>query len=60
MFREENEDIINAALSENDNMETVDISDYFEKETAKDGYVTLLPHVDGTDGFFICKLRKKK
>ena len=60
VFREENEDIINAALSENDNMETVDISDYFEKETAKDGYVTLLPHVDGTDGFFICKLRKKK
>lgn len=60
VFGEENEDIIKDALKENDNMEAVDISDYFKKETAKDGYVTLLPHHDGTDGFFICKLRKKK
>ena len=60
VFKEENEDIIKAMLKENDNMEAVDISEYFEKETAKDGYITLLPHIDGTDGFFICKLRKKK
>ena len=23
------------------------------------GYITLFPHIDGTDGFFICKLRRK-
>ena len=26
---------------------------------APEGHVTLLPHVHGTDGFFICKLRRK-
>ena len=24
-----------------------------------EGYVTLMPHIHGTDGFFICKLRRK-
>ena len=60
VFKEENQDIIKAVLKENPEIETVDISEYFKKATAKDGFVTLLPHLDGTDGFFICKLRKKK
>lgn len=26
---------------------------------AAEGYVTLMPHIHGTDGFFICKIRRK-
>ncbi len=61
---EENEDIIRRALDEYSFMEPVDITDAlppaFKKPGAKDGYITLYPHTDFTDGFFICKLRKKK
>lgn len=64
VFKEENENIISSVLSEHDNIEAVDITDLlpeaFKKPSAREGYITLLPHVDGTDGFFICKLRKKK
>ncbi len=64
VFKEENENIISSVLSEHNSIEAVDITDLlpeaFIKQSAKDGYITLLPHIDGTDGFFICKLRKKK
>lgn len=60
---EENEDIIKSVLSENSNVETVDITSFLPdkliKQTSQNGYITLLPDTDGTDGFFICKLRKK-
>lgn len=40
----------------------VDISEYvpenFCRGTAKDGYLQMLPGIDGTDGFFICRLEK--
>ena len=29
-------------------------------DTAKDGFVTLYPHIHGTDGFFIARLRRKE
>lgn len=60
--KEENEDIIEEFLSKNNNFELVDISDIvpFNIETAKKGYVKLLPGVHDTDGFFIAKLRRKR
>jgi len=30
-----------------------------EKPTLKEGYVNLYPHIDNTDGFFICKMIKR-
>ncbi len=64
IFPQENEDVIKKALEAYECMESVDISDTlpecFVKPTAKSGYITLYPNIDKTDGFFICKLRKKK
>ncbi len=45
VLRRENEGVIEAFLAEN------------REFTAEEGPRTLFPHVDGTDGFFICKLR---
>ena len=54
----ENADIIKAFLKEN--------PDFYEEEAivpipcVKEEYgVTLLPHISGTDGFYMCKLRRK-
>ena len=60
----ENYGVVKEVLKEHPELEAVDITlllpEQFRKETAKDGYITLFPNTDGTDGFFICKLRKKK
>ena len=60
---QENEEIIFDFLKRSDSVECVDITDLlpekFRKPEAKKGYITLYPDTDGTDGFFICKLRKK-
>lgn len=60
--KEENEEIIESFLKENNNFEMVDISDYipFEIESAKKGYIKLLPGEYDTDGFFIAKLKRKR
>lgn len=55
---EENEDIIKKALAAHGDIELGDITDIFPH--AKEGFITLYPDTDGTDGFFICKLRKKQ
>lgn len=50
-------------FTENFPYEAVDMqSDYpmLRHDTLKDGYVQLLPGTDGTDGFFIAKLRRKQ
>jgi 16S rRNA (cytosine967-C5)-methyltransferase len=47
VLRRENEGVIEAFLAENDE---------FRAEGAPR---TLFPHLDGTDGFFICKLRRR-
>ncbi len=48
---------------ENFDFQPVDITEYIpegmECETAKDGYIELLPDKHGTDGFFIAKFIKK-
>ena len=55
---EENGRVLDKFLSENADFEAVD----FEISTLKSecGRLTLYPHIHGTDGFFISKLRKKK
>lgn len=58
VLRRENEDVISSFLAEN-----VDFSlESFTLPhigTVIDGYCTLLPHIHGSDGFFICRLRRK-
>jgi 16S rRNA (cytosine967-C5)-methyltransferase len=61
--KEENEDIINKFLKENADFLSVDITDclkgFQSKDTAKDGYVQFYPNIDGIDGFFMAKLKKR-
>ena len=52
----ENQDIVSAFLSENDNFERVPFT--LGELSAEDGTLTLLPHKHATDGFFIAKIRK--
>lgn len=56
----ENEDVVNRFLTEHKNFEAVDIEKHLHKKTAEKGCVTLLPNIDGTDGFFIAKLKRVK
>ncbi len=56
--KEENEDLLDAFFRENPDFEAVDFS--FGEIKSENGRVTLYPHIHGTDGFFISKLRKKK
>lgn len=57
VMKRENEDNINKFLDEfNDEF-------YLEPITTinkpNNGYITLYPHIDGTDGFFMCRLKKR-
>lgn len=59
----ENEEQIKRFLHEHPEFEPIDITEDLpepiRKLTAKDGYVTFYPNIDGIDGFFICKLQKR-
>ncbi len=58
----ENLSVVKDVLSGRDDVRLCDISQYFPagySDTLTSGYITLLPQ-GGTDGFFICKLRKIK
>lgn len=47
VLKRENEDIVNGFLAENNDFELIEMK-------------TMLPHRDGTDGFFICKMKRKE
>ena len=55
---EENERVVERFLEENGEFSPVDFTVGGLKSTS--GMLTLVPHVHGTDGFFIAKLRKEK
>lgn len=62
--KEENEDRLKQFLKDNENFETVDITNLLplelRHETTKDGYVTFYPNIDSVDGFFIAKMKRCK
>ncbi|MGB9792634.1 MAG: 16S rRNA (cytosine(967)-C(5))-methyltransferase RsmB [Thermacetogeniaceae bacterium] len=63
---EENRDVISRFLQEAVGFQPEDITDLIpfplvhevDQQTAKAGYIQLMPHRHGTDGFFIARLRK--
>lgn len=55
---EENERVVERFLEEHKEFSAVDFS--IGSIKSESGMVTLLPHIHGTDGFFIAKLRKEK
>ena len=57
IFPEENEENIKRFLSENSSFE---LTPFSVGDTAfPEGYTTLYPHKNGTDGFFIARLTRK-
>lgn len=58
VLRRENSGVIERFLAENDDFEL----EAFETSVVSDdtGMITLYPHIHGTDGFFIAKIRRRK
>ena len=55
---EENSDVVKAFLSEN--ADFCEEREYFDIPKIENEFgITLLPHISGTDGFYMCKLRRK-
>lgn len=63
LSRKENEKNLEWFLKNHPEFAAEDITEYlpanWEEKTAKQGYLTLLPHKTGTDGFFISRLKRK-
>ncbi len=64
LCKKENEKNIEWFLEQYPNYKTEDITpflpDSIHSETTKMGYITLYPHIHHTDGFFICRLKRKE
>lgn len=58
VFSEENEGVVNDFLRTHENFEPIGFT-LPNGKTAESGMYTFWPHIDGTDGFFVCKLRRK-
>lgn len=58
LLERENEDVVRSFVKEHPDftLETLELPE--PAGTAEEGYVTLWPHIHGTDGFFIAKLRR--
>lgn len=56
LFKEENDGVVNKFLSANKNFSAEEIDLPFEK--TKEGYIQFLPYRDGTDGFFMAKIKR--
>lgn len=63
LCRKENEKNLEWFLKNHPEFEAEDITSFlpadWQAETAEKGYITLLPHKTGTDGFFISRMRRK-
>ncbi|MBQ3615981.1 MAG: 16S rRNA (cytosine(967)-C(5))-methyltransferase RsmB, partial [Anaerotignum sp.] len=63
LCRKENEKNLEWFLKNHPEFEAEDITSFLPEgwkvETAEKGYITLLPHKTGTDGFFISRMRRK-
>lgn len=62
--KEENEDVIQYFLRSNENFELENICKYIPESIRRDdtcskGYIKLFPNINGSDGFFIAKLKRK-
>lgn len=61
--KKENEEVIEQFLQKNPKFElcdiTKDLSSSFAQNQEREGMITLFPHIHHTDGFFICKMRRK-
>jgi 16S rRNA (cytosine967-C5)-methyltransferase len=57
ILKRENEDVIYEFLQKNPRFSLEDFT-LPGVGRAEQGKITLLPHIHGTDGFFICKLRR--
>lgn len=59
----ENEELVRKFIKDNREFELEDISnllpDGLKKDSAKEGYIQLYPNIDGIDGFFISRMRKR-
>ena len=60
ILKRENEDVINKFLEENENFELAEIKLPGKLNRDNKGYITLYPNIDGTDGFFISKIKRTK
>ncbi|MDR2356669.1 MAG: 16S rRNA (cytosine(967)-C(5))-methyltransferase RsmB [Oscillospiraceae bacterium] len=58
VFRRENEDIVEEFLRRRGGFYAEPFALPGDLAAAPDGMVTLWPHIHGTDGFFICRLRR--
>lgn len=59
ILKRENEDVVMRFLEENKEFELLPIELEGKLKRENKGYITLYPNIDGTDGFFICKMKRK-